>query len=228
MITISYSSEYSAGFRASSSASRRIEIELRHGWFIYQTNINVKGRAGENAFGVSQIAYAWVQRGLAAGAASAFAADGPASKLVQIVPTISPQPGMKVPPESERRAYLMVYFKDETHSIYFAASDRINRGYVYEAGNVDPETVAAEAPNLWWRHGSGTCVLMYDVFGAKPHTMGFSETTDFIHYKNLGRFNEPGSPMKSVNFSGPKHGAVMAITLDEMKRLRAYFENPKP
>ena len=53
--------------------------------------------------------------------------------------------------------------------------------------------------------------------------MGFSETTDFVHFKNLGRFNEPDSPMKATNFANPKHGAVMAITPAEAKRLKAYF-----
>ena len=105
-----------------------------------------------------------------------------------------------------------------------AISDRANGGYVFDPAKVDPETVSTEAPNLWRRHGTGTYVLMYDVFGAKPkNNMGFSETTDFVHFKNLGRFNEPGSPMKATNFAGPKHGAVMAITPAEAARLKAYF-----
>jgi len=31
---------------------------------------------------------------------------------------------------------------------------------------------------------------MYDVYGARPNNMGFSETTDFATYKNIGHFNE--------------------------------------
>ena len=54
-------------------------------------------------------------------------------------------------------------------------------------------------------------------------TMGFSETTDFVHFKNIGRFNEPGSPMKTTNFANPKHGAVIAITPAEAQRLKAFF-----
>jgi len=108
-------------------------------------------------------------------------------------------------------------------NIRHAVSDKINEGYVYEPEKVDHESFAAEAPNLWRRNGTGTYVLMYDVFGAHPHNMGFSETTDFIHYKNLGRLNEDGSPMKATNFSGPKHGAVMSITLDELQRLNRNF-----
>jgi hypothetical protein len=53
--------------------------------------------------------------------------------------------------------------------------------------------------------------------------MGFSETTDFVTFTNLGRFNEPGSKMKATNFANPKHGAVISITRDEAKRLARYF-----
>jgi hypothetical protein len=110
-------------------------------------------------------------------------------------------------------------------NIRHAVSSKINEDYVYEPQKVDPESVGSEAPNLWRRNGTNTYVLMYDVFGAHPHNMGFSETTDFVHYKNLGRMSEGDSPMKGTNFSGPKHGAVISITLDELRRLNAYFGN---
>lgn len=104
-----------------------------------------------------------------------------------------------------------------------AVSKKINGGYVFDPQPVDPETVGTEAPNLWRRSGTNTYVLMYDVFGAKPNNMGFSETSDFKTFRNLGRFNEPGSPMKAANFTGPKHGAVMPISLSEADRLERYF-----
>ena len=105
-----------------------------------------------------------------------------------------------------------------------AVSDKANEGWVFDPTKVDPETVSTEAPNLWRRHGTDTYVLMYDVFGAKPkNNMGFSETTDFVHFKNLGRFNEPGSPMKTTYFANPKHGSVIAITPAEAKRLADFF-----
>jgi hypothetical protein len=116
---------------------------------------------------------------------------------------------------------------DRPGGLRHAASDKINEGYVYEPNKVDPETVACEAPNVWRRNGTDTYVLMYDVFGARPNNMGFSETTDFVHFKNLGRFNEKDSPMKATNFSGPKHGAVMSITPDEVQRLTAHFADNK-
>lgn len=112
---------------------------------------------------------------------------------------------------------------DAPGSLRQATSAKINSGYAFNPARVDPEAVRSEAPSLWRRHGTNTYVLMYDVFGAKPNNMGFSETSDFVHFKDLGRFNAPGSPMKSTNFSQPKHGAVMPITLDEAKRLQDYF-----
>ncbi|KIU26065.1 beta-xylosidase [Sphingomonas melonis] len=122
------------------------------------------------------------------------------------------------------REYHMFYVAHEKPgSIRQAVSSRINGGYVHDPRKVDPESVAAEAPTLWRRHGTNTYVLMYDVFGAKPNNMGFAETTDFRTFRNIGRFNEAGSKMKSTNFTAPKHGAVMAITPEEADRLHRYF-----
>ncbi|WP_198575921.1 glycoside hydrolase family 43 protein [Caulobacter hibisci] len=112
---------------------------------------------------------------------------------------------------------------DKPAGIRHATSKSLTGGYVYEPGKIDPEAVAAEAPTLWRRAGSGAYVLMYDVFGAKPNNMGFSETTDFVHYRNLGRFNDPGSPMKATNFQSPKHGAVIPVSPAEVERLKAWF-----
>jgi hypothetical protein len=113
---------------------------------------------------------------------------------------------------------------DNPGGLRHAVSNSINGGFQFDPSKVDPEKVACEAPTLWRRLGSNSYVLMYDVFGANPNNMGFSETSDFVHYNNLGRFNELGSRMKATNFSGPKHGAVMHITADELKRLTAYFK----
>jgi hypothetical protein len=120
--------------------------------------------------------------------------------------------------------YRMFYVAHEKPgSIRQAVSGRVDRGYVYDPRKIDPETVAAEAPNLWRRYGTNTWVLMYDVFGVTPNNMGFAETTDFVTFRNIGRFNDPGSPMKATNFAQPKHGAVMAVTPEEVKRLERYF-----
>ena len=102
-----------------------------------------------------------------------------------------------------------------------AVSDRINGGYVAEDRRIDPETVSTEAPNVFKRPGTDTYVLMYDVYGARPSNMGFSETTDFITYKNIGHFNE--GVMKTTNFTSPKHGAITRLTLDELKAVAAHW-----
>jgi hypothetical protein len=103
-----------------------------------------------------------------------------------------------------------------------AVSSNINGGYEFEPRRIDPETVNTEAPNVFKRLGTNTYVLMYDVYGARPNNMGFSETTDFATYKNLGHFNE--GVMKTTNFTGPKHGAVTYLTLDELKSVAAHWK----
>ncbi|MCU4676554.1 glycoside hydrolase family 43 protein [Catenovulum sp. 2E275] len=124
--------------------------------------------------------------------------------------------------------YHMFYVAhDNPGNLRQAISDKINADYQFDPTKVDSEKVAAEAPNLWHRHGTDTYVLMYDVFHAKPrNNMGFAETTDFKTFKNIGRFNEPDSPMKATNFEGPKHGAVLPISIKELDRLTQYFNQP--
>ncbi len=105
--------------------------------------------------------------------------------------------------------------------VLHAVSDRISQGYVSEARRIDPETVSTEAPNVFKRLGTDTWVLMYDVYGARPNNMGFSETKDFVTYKHLGRFNE--GVMKTVGFDRPKHGAVTYLTLDELSAIAKHW-----
>jgi len=113
-----------------------------------------------------------------------------------------------------------LYYVDGA-KVKHAVSSEINRGYQFEPQRIDPETVSTEAPNLFKRLGTNTYVLMYDVYGARPNNMGFSETTDFATYKNIGHFNE--GVMKTTNFTGPKHGAVTYMTMDELKSVAAHW-----
>ncbi len=105
--------------------------------------------------------------------------------------------------------------------ILHSASDKINEGFKSGDKRIDPESVSTEAPNLFKRLGSNSYILMYDVYGARPNNMGFSETTDFVTYKNLGHFNE--GVMKGTNFERPKHGAVTYMTAKELKAIAAYW-----
>jgi hypothetical protein len=106
--------------------------------------------------------------------------------------------------------------------IRHAVSDHLTEGYVTETRRIDPESKDTEAPNVFRRLGTGTYVLMYDVYGARPNNMGFSETTDFVTYRNLGHFNE--GEMRGTNFERPKHGAVTTLTLDELKAVAAHWQ----
>lgn len=93
----------------------------------------------------------------------------------------------------------------------------INTGYVYNPQWVDPEPRSCEAPNVWKRIGEDKWVVMYDVYGITPHNFGFSETSDFETFTNIGYFNN--GVMKTTNFVSPKHGAVIHITTGELQRL---------
>lgn len=63
---------------------------------------------------------------------------------------------------------------------------------------------------------------MYDVYGARPSNMGFSETSDFVTYENLGHFNE--GVMKTTNFTSPKHGAVTYLTKKELEAIAHHWK----
>jgi hypothetical protein len=107
-----------------------------------------------------------------------------------------------------------------TPGIEHSVSDKINQGYIVVQKRIDPERISCEAPNLFKRLGTNTYVLMYDAYGAG--NMGFSETSDFVTYKNMGRFNE--GVMKGTNFRSPKHGAVTYLTLDELKSIKEHWK----
>lgn len=106
--------------------------------------------------------------------------------------------------------------------IKYAVSDKINQGYKAQPQRIDPNTESTEAPNVFKRLGTDAYILMYDVYGARPNNMGFSETTNFVTYTHIGRFNE--GVMKGTNFVRPKHGAVTHLTLDELKAVAAHWK----
>ncbi len=105
--------------------------------------------------------------------------------------------------------------------VLHSVSDRINEGYMTDTTRIDPEKVSTEAPNVFRRLGTDTYVLMYDVYGARPNNMGFSETTDFVNFRNIGHFNE--GIMKTTNFKGPKHGAVTYLTRKELEAVASHW-----
>jgi len=116
--------------------------------------------------------------------------------------------------------YHLHYVSDA--KILNSVSGDINKGFKTGDKRIDPETVSTEAPNVFKRIGTGTYVLMYDVYGMRPSNMGFSETTDFVNYTNIGHFNE--GKMKTTNFTSPKHGAVTYLTKDELKAIAEHWK----
>lgn len=119
--------------------------------------------------------------------------------------------------------YHMFYVPhDNGIGIKQAVSASINKDYTYDPEWYDPEDKACEAPNVWKRIGEDKWVLMYDIYGIQPHNFGFSETSDFIHFTDLGRFNE--GIMKATNFSSPKHAAVIHLTAAEANRLAKHWK----
>lgn len=118
--------------------------------------------------------------------------------------------------------YAMTYVAQEGPcGIKISFSDSINKGYNYIDRQIDFEPRDCEAPNVWKRIGEDRWVVMYDVYSINPHNFGFVETSDFKNFIPIGRFND--GPMKTVNFTSPKHGAVIHITAEEADRLERYF-----
>lgn len=106
---------------------------------------------------------------------------------------------------------------DGTSGVKQAISNYINKDYQYDDKWYDPEPKGCEAPTVYKRIGENKWVLIYDIYRIDPHNFGFSETSDFVNFTNLGRFNE--GVMKSTNFSSPKHGAVIHLTKKEAQKL---------
>lgn len=118
--------------------------------------------------------------------------------------------------------YVMTYVAQEYPAgIKIARSNYINRGYVYEASQIDPERGSCEGPNMWKRIGKDVWVLMYDVFSIQPHNFGFAETTDFITFTDIGHFDK--GVMKRTNFEIQKHGSVIHLTAKEANRLAQHW-----
>ncbi len=128
--------------------------------------------------------------------------------------------------ERQKTEYHLSYVAHESGSgIKQAVSDRVDGGYRFDPRWIDFEPASCEAPNVWKRIGEDKWVLMYDIFGIKPHNFGFAETADFVHFKDLGRFNE--GVMKAANFRSPKHGAVVHLTQEEADRLEEHWNGKR-
>lgn len=121
--------------------------------------------------------------------------------------------------------YHMFYASHDTPSnIKQATSDALTNGYIYNPKRVDPEKGGNEAPTVYKLIGEHKWILVYDIYSLKPHNFGFSETTDFVNFTNLGHFNE--GVMKATNFSIPKHPGIIQITKKELQHLAEHWKMP--
>lgn len=121
--------------------------------------------------------------------------------------------------------YHMFYAShDKPSNIKQAVSDSLTGGYVYDSKRIDPEKGGDEAPTVYKLIGQDKWILVYDIYSIKPHNFGFSETSDFVHFTNLGRFND--GVMKSTNFSVPKHPNVIHLTTKEAQRIANKWKTP--
>ncbi|WP_409013838.1 family 43 glycosylhydrolase [Bacteroides ovatus] len=121
--------------------------------------------------------------------------------------------------------HLFYVAHDGPAGIKQAVSDHANGDYEYDPRWYDFEPKACEAPTVWKRIGEDKWVLMYDVYSVTPHNFGFIETSDFVNFMNLGRFNE--GVMKTTNYNAPKHGAVIHLTTEEADNLEKYWQQNK-
>lgn len=116
--------------------------------------------------------------------------------------------------------YHLFYVSHEhTATPKHATAQHITGPYTFDEAYQDNEKRGHEAPCCWQRLGTGTYVVMYDNYRINPMNFGFVETEDFLHYRPIGYFDAPNSPMKRTNFSEQKHGAVTYITKKELRRL---------
>jgi len=124
--------------------------------------------------------------------------------------------------KSVNRKYFMTYVsQDNPAGIKYMISDRINHFDDFHPEQIDAESGACEAPNVWKRIGQNKWVIMYDIYSIRPNNFGFVETSDFKTFTPLGHFGE--GVMKMNNFTSPKHGSVIHITKAEAKRLENYW-----
>ncbi|MXN89665.1 hypothetical protein GR160_00350 [Flavobacterium sp. Sd200] len=114
--------------------------------------------------------------------------------------------------------YHMLYVAhDGEPGIKQAIANTVTGPYTYLPEWIDQEPKACEAPTVYKLIGQKKWIVVYDIYSINPHNFGFSETTDFKTFTPIGHFN--GGVMKSLNFSSPKHGAVVHLTKKEAENL---------
>ena len=111
---------------------------------------------------------------------------------------------------------------DGTAGIKQATSKGIHGPWTYIDQWCDNEKTGCEAPHVYKLIGQQRWILMYDCYHLRPHNFGFSETTDFVNFTDLGQFD--GGRLTRTNFQEQKHGAVCWLTRREARRLERYWQ----
>ena len=120
--------------------------------------------------------------------------------------------------------YHLFYVSHEKGAgICHTSSDNITGPYTPVPQYITHQRLSHEAPSVWKIIGQNKWRLMYDIYGARPHTFGFEETDDFTSFTPVGRFND--ATMTMTNCVSPKHGAVVHITEEEARRLEKKWNN---
>lgn len=110
----------------------------------------------------------------------------------------------------DSKFYLFHKSESGEPGIKLAISDKVSGGYEYpDFERVDKETARVEGSGVFKLNNSDEWILMYDVYGSGRYQ--FTKSTDL---KNFTVIDED----ISMNFH-PRHGTVMPITNDELKRL---------
>ena len=120
--------------------------------------------------------------------------------------------------------HLFYVSHEKTATVKHATSKSITGPFVLDDLYDDGEKQGHEAPNCWKMINEHKWTLMFDNFNRRPHNFGFVQTDDFQSFYPIGYFDAPDSPMKRLNFSEQKHGAVITITKKELKCLLDYYE----
>lgn len=123
--------------------------------------------------------------------------------------------------------HLFYVSHEKTATVKHATSKNITGPYVMDDKYNDGEPQGHEAPNCWKLIGEEKYIVMFDNYHRHPHNFGFVETTDFITFTPIGYFDAEGSPMKRVNFTEQKHGAVAPLTVKEAKSLEKFWKKSK-
>lgn len=116
-------------------------------------------------------------------------------------------------------------FSTENGHPRHSTSKNLTGPYVTDYSFDDGVPQSHEAPMLWKLIGQDKWILMQDRFSMNPHNFYFVETTDFKTFTPLGYFDDGTCPMHRTNFSEQKHGAVVHVTKNELKRLIKYWEH---